>query len=250
MAGKRPYVLCIAAHDPSGGAGLTADIKTCEKNKAYGLSVCTGVTVQNDIDFKSTTWVSLADIKAQIDILFDRFMPHVAKIGLLKDAETLSTIVYYLKTKNPKIRIVLDPVCKASAGFSFSREQERVAWRNVCKELFLLTPNLSEKELLCPEVSIADPNSVADLACYVYLKGGHSETDLGKDYLFYKQKIYPYRSSKGKFYEKHGSGCILSSAIATFIARGFPVVKACQKSKNYIEKVLKSNPSLLGYHYE
>ena len=250
MSGKRPYVLCIAAHDPSGGAGLTADIKTCEKNKAYGLSVCTGITIQNDIDFKSTTWVSVEDIIAQINVLFERFKPAVAKIGLLKDAKSLYEVVYHLKKKNAKIRIVLDPVCKASAGFSFSREEEKAAWRNICKSLFLLTPNLNEKALLCPEVDITKPESVSDLACHVYLKGGHSETDLGKDYLFYEGKIYPYRASKGKFHEKHGSGCVLSSAIAAHLAKGFPVVKACQKSKNYIEKILKSNSGLLGYHYE
>lgn len=250
MAGKRPYVLCIAAHDPSGGAGLTADVKTCEKNKAYALTVCTGITIQNDVDFKCTEWVSLEKIISQIDILFKRFCPDVAKIGLLKDAETLARIVMHLKDKNPKIRIILDPVCKASAGFSFSREDEQKEWRNVCKELFMLTPNLSEQALLCPELDVLKADSIKSLGCYVYLKGGHSEHHLGKDYLFYNDKVYPYRASKGKFHEKHGSGCILSSAIAAFLARGFPVVKACRKSKNYIEKVLKSNSGLLGYHYE
>lgn len=250
MAGKRAYVLCIAAHDPSGGAGLTADVKTCEKNKAYALTVCTGITIQNDVDFRSTQWLALDQIIAQIDILFERFRPDVAKIGLLKDAETLEVVVTHLKEKNAKIRIVLDPVCKASAGFSFSREEERQQWRNICKELFLLTPNLAEKALLCPELDIANGESANELACHVYLKGGHSEDQKGKDYLFYRGKVYPYRASKGKFYEKHGSGCVLSSAIAASLAKGLPVVKACQKSKNYIEKVLKSNSGLLGYHYE
>ena len=83
----------------------------------------------------------------------------------------------------------------------------------------------------------------------VFLKGGHNEEALGSDILYTTTgKVFHLNPKKGDFFEKHGSGCILSSAIAGYLALGFPLLKACYRAKRYTEKVLQSNKSLLGYH--
>jgi hydroxymethylpyrimidine/phosphomethylpyrimidine kinase len=81
---KHKYILTIAGHDPSGGAGITSDIKTFEAHGLYGLSVCTAITVQNDIKFESCCWVSTDTILAQIEIVFEQFEINVVKIGIIE----------------------------------------------------------------------------------------------------------------------------------------------------------------------
>ena len=142
---KRPYVLTIAGFDPSGGAGLIADIKTFEALKVYGLSVCTANTIQNDIDFKSCYWVDIEIIKHQIAILFDRFRIDYVKIGIIKNWEILNTIIDLLLRKNAEIKIVLDPVLRSSSNFDFHASDISSSNRDYIENQFeeVLKKNLS-----------------------------------------------------------------------------------------------------------
>src|SRR5690606_20335086 len=113
------FILTIAGHDPCGGAGITSDIKTFEAHGLYGLSVCTAITVQNDIEFKACHWISTENVLSQITILFDRYPIHIVKIGIVKSWQSLKHILDKLHQLNSEVKIILDPILKASAGFNF-----------------------------------------------------------------------------------------------------------------------------------
>jgi hydroxymethylpyrimidine/phosphomethylpyrimidine kinase len=250
MERERPYVISLAGLDPSGGAGLLADIKTFEASKVYGLGVCTALTVQTDQHFHSVEWVPPARIIAQAKPLLNRFRPLYCKIGIMPDVHTLLKVVRSLHTLRPGIRIVLDPVLKASAGFAFHTEVETGAWQQLLPYLYLLTPNYEEAQALGGD---SDGQAAAlrlSRYCAVLLKGGHRPEQTGWDVLYSEGEPLPYmlRPSKGALYAKHGSGCVLASAITAQLALGHTLPVACANAKAYTERYLASHSSLLGYH--
>lgn len=248
MPKQRPYVLSIAGFDPSGGAGLLADIKTFEAHKVNGLAVCSALTWQNDITFKKVQWVNVEEMIEQAGLLFDRFTISYVKIGLVENWQTLYRLTQYLKSKNPKVKVILDPVLKASAGFTFHEKVKKEELVEILETVFLITPNWDEVKMLYPDQEPLEGSKALGKHCHVLLKGGHNKENQGKDYLFYKDKIYPFNPKKVVRYPKHGSGCVLSSAITAQLARGYKLHKACLKAKTYVSWFLGSNESLLGYH--
>ncbi|HEY0610909.1 MAG TPA: bifunctional hydroxymethylpyrimidine kinase/phosphomethylpyrimidine kinase, partial [Chitinophaga sp.] len=144
MERERPYVMSLAGLDPSGGAGLLADIKTFEAHGTYGLGVCTALTVQTDEQFLSVDWLPATRIIAQAGPLLKKFLPAYCKIGIMADIPTLLEVLQALHALRPGIRIVLDPVLKASAGFSFHEDGQAGAWQAILPYLYLLTPNYNE----------------------------------------------------------------------------------------------------------
>jgi hydroxymethylpyrimidine/phosphomethylpyrimidine kinase len=147
------------------------------------------------------------------------------------------------------VKIIWDPILKASAGFEFYSVENQKLLEEICAQLYLITPNIPEA------IALGNSNNelenVKHLSCFcnVYLKGGHSEEKPGVDYLFTKDKkeiLFPITSDKVS--SKHGSGCVLSSAITANLAKGLTLEEACWKAKKYITEFLLSNESLLGYH--
>lgn len=245
---KRPYILTIAGLDPSGGAGILADIKTFESLKCYGLAVTTANTVQNDIDFKSCDWLSWEKIKDQLDILLDRFSIQIVKIGIVENWLTLEKIINHLHARNGDVKIILDPVLKSSSNYEFhSPEVEKL--EGLLSKIYMLTPNSIELKKLYPNLIEDEACVKVSNFCHLYLKGGHRENNPGKDELFRVDgKHFALNPKMKGISEKHGSGCVLSSAISAYIALDFPLLKACFRAKRYTEKYLSSNPSLLGFH--
>lgn len=243
------FILSIAGFDPSGGAGLTSDIKTFEAHGLYGLSVCTCITVQNDIEFKKAQWVDINLILEQIETLFERFEITVVKIGIVQNWNVLSTIVDKLHQLNPFIKIVLDPVLKASVGFDFHTNEQQNILDKVLEKLFIITPNYEEIQNLYPNLSIDETIVHISHKTNIYLKGGHRTDKKGWDELYHgkivKVEIPP---TIDKVSDKHGSGCVLSSSLAVNIALDMDIKEAAYTTKRYIEHFLKSNTSLLGYH--
>ncbi len=236
--------MSIAGFDPSGGAGTLADIKTFEQLKVYGFAVLTANTFQTDSEVKRVDWLPVTTILEQIELITNKFNISNFKIGIVKDAEMLRSIVDSLLSKNPKANITWDPVLAASSGHAFF--QGEIATTTLFQGITLITPNQSEFELLfgTKEKALA----VSDKTM-IYLKGGHNEANLGKDQLFWKGKIYPFRPKGNHLTAKHGSGCVMASALVAHFAHELPPVKACLKSKRYIESVLSSNQTLLAYHH-
>ncbi|MEJ6979151.1 hydroxymethylpyrimidine/phosphomethylpyrimidine kinase [Pedobacter sp. P351] len=243
MTSERPVVLSIAGFDPSGGAGILADIKTFEQNLVYGFGVLTANTFQTDTDVKDLSWIPLAEIKDQIKLLMDRWEIEWFKIGIIESADVLHQVVQFIIQQNQEAKFVWDPVLRSSSGFPFFRSDRDIA--TLLKHITVLTPNLPEFEILIGKEENALSLSESTM---IYLKGGHREdAELGKDVLYWNSRKYIFEA-KNLGTSKHGSGCILASAICSNLALNIPVQLAFEKAKQYIEQVLSSNPSLLGWH--
>jgi len=244
----RPFVLTFAGHDPSAGAGLNADLKTFEQNEVYGLSVCTALTIQTDISFEQTNWIDLSLILDQSLPLVNRFPIKAIKVGLIENLEVLEFITSPMFKEIP---IVFDPILKASAGFEFHSNLELEKLYNYLKKITLITPNREEILQLVPNVSAEKTAQFLSQYCAVLLKGGHHEERLGEDELWQNgTKIVTFKATQIAKSGKHGSGCVLSAAIAANLAKGMDLVEACKQAKQYIEAFLNSNEGVLGYHKE
>ncbi|MGO2101443.1 MAG: hydroxymethylpyrimidine/phosphomethylpyrimidine kinase [Psychroflexus halocasei] len=243
------YILTIAGHDPSGGAGIISDIKTFEAHGLYGLSVCTAVTVQNDVDFKRCDWVATETILAQIDSLFERFEINTVKIGIVESWQVLLQVIKRLHTINPSIKVVLDPVFKASAGFDFHSKEEQNILGKTWKLCTIITPNYDEIQSLYPEMTLEETLRHISRFTNVHLKGGHREDKKGWDQLHHSKIVTVHiPPTLTKISEKHGSGCVLSSTLASNLELGIELEDACKNAKLYTEQFLNSHPSLLGKH--
>ncbi|OFX38117.1 MAG: hypothetical protein A2X08_08895 [Bacteroidetes bacterium GWA2_32_17] len=249
MDEKRNCVLSIAGFDPSGGAGILADIKTFERHRVYGVSAISSVTFQNDIEFNSIQWINADDIIKQVSLLRKRFEFSIIKIGLIKDLESLEKIINYLTSSISNPIIIWDPIIKASAGFEFHNKFQNKDLLVVIKNIFLISPNVEEIIFITNNNDPKKASKELSRYCNVLLKGGHNEMEPGIDYLYIKNNVEKILPAKENIFPKHGSGCVLSSAIAANLALGFDLLTSCYNAKNYVETFLSSNRSLIGYHY-
>ena len=248
MLPDSPIVLTIAGFDPSGCAGILADIKTFEANGVYGMAVCTANTEQNVGAFKKANWIKRDEIMAQLSLLQKEVNFEFVKIGLVESFEVLHSLVIALTKANPEVKIVWDPVCKASANFVFHTEVEKGLLEDICSRLFLVTPNLEEQAILMPGMDTKKAGEYLSQFCNVLIKGGHSTTAQSTDILFTKTGVYYFEAEKLKGFSKRGTGCVLSSAIVADLAKGENIGQACLHAKNYIHSYLISNHSLVGTH--
>lgn len=246
MAKEKIKVLTIAGFDPSGGAGILADIKTFESHRVYGMAVCTANTIQNEEEFVEVNWIDEKQVLDQLNILIKKHRFDYVKIGLIPSLDFLKKVIFQLNTQSSSPKIIWDTVLSASAGFDFKLELSEL--KNVLKEVFIITPNWEEAKQLAGKEDGMEAAKELIKYTNVYLKGGHNLTNKGKDYLFYKDKVYPFNPKKVIDGEKHGSGCVFSSALTANLAKGLPIIKACLISKGYINKFLSSSNTLLGKH--
>lgn len=246
----RPYALSIAGFDPSGGAGLVADAKAMEAQGVYGLTVATAITVQHESAFEQVKWLDSTLIISQLKILLKQYPIHFCKIGLIENWDLLQLVVATLRSLQPAIFIVVDPIFRASAGFDFEHSTSSEALKAWLPSINLLTPNA--QELARMDTSGKDLLTTAqELANYtaILYKGGHNKVQKGVDILLHEGASYKLQPSHLSAYEKHGSGCVLSASIVAQLAKGKTLPEACSVAKQYITPFLDSNPSLLGYHY-
>ena len=242
--------LSIAGSDSCGGAGIQADIKTMTMNGVYAMSAITALTAQNTKGVWGISEVPPEFLKQQIDTVFDDIYPDAVKIGMVSSSELIKVIAERLTFFNAK-NVVLDPVMVSTSG---SRLMNVDAISTLTNELFpvatVITPNIPEAEILS-EKTIKDDNDMCAVAkrigdtyrCSVLLKGGHSICDAND--LLYSDGEYKW------FYGKridnpntHGTGCTLSSAIASNLAKGFDVFESVQRAKEYISDALSANLDL------
>jgi hydroxymethylpyrimidine/phosphomethylpyrimidine kinase len=248
---SRPYALSIAGFDPSGGAGLLADAKTMEALGVYGLGVCTALTVQNDVQFERVRWEPFADVQDQSRLLFARFRISWAKIGLVESLYQLPALLAWLRLQNPGLGVVWDPVLRASAGHEFHAAPAPELLAQLCRPLALITPNRPEMLRLWPADTAEQAAAAVSAFCPVLLKGGHADGAEATDRLFDQgREVACYAAPRLPHGEKHGSGCVLSAAIVAELAKGQPLSEACRLGKEYTTRVLASNDTLLGYHYQ
>ncbi|WLD23804.1 hydroxymethylpyrimidine/phosphomethylpyrimidine kinase [Flavobacterium dauae] len=243
MQAQRPFVMSIAGYDPSGGAGLLADIKTFEQLKVQGLGVCSAMTLQTESEFFNIQWESLDKVLSAIGVLMKKYFVEAVKIGVVKDAEFLHEIIRQIKLHNAEAKIVWDPVLKSTSKYYFFDLHTISDLKKVLKEIDVITPNYNEYKVLQKTGLFQD-------LCSVLIKGGHRKDKIGTDILVdVGREISIEPNDKTLvYYPKHGSGCVLSSAIASYLAKGENLETACRNGKRYTEKFLTSNPTLLGFH--
>lgn len=248
---NRPIAVSIAGFDPTGGAGVLADIKTFEQHRVLGFGVLSATTIQTETEFLEVNWLSAGDVISQLEPLVANYdLTHV-KIGIIHSLTALDEILQWLHESIPSCEVIWDPVLSASSGFQIHDEWNANLLIEVLKKVTLITPNVPEALRLAGVNDELEAGRWLSNWTSVLLKGGHSEARLGTDLLFSSGKIIGIEAqSTTEKYPKHGSGCILSASITAFLANGETLEKACVKGKEYTEKRLSSNKQLLAYHVE
>lgn len=250
MSTNRPFVLTIAGLDPSGGAGVLADAKTFEQHRVSGFAINTGNTIQTENEFFEMQWTDLTFVLKSVEKLFQHYSIKAVKIGIIPSLYYLKEIVLLVKKLSPKTKIIWDTVLKSSTEFDFINIKNQAVLIEILKEIDLITPNYNEILQLSSEEINAETIAV-DLSkyCAVLLKGGHNPDEIGVDYLYLENDFFRLTPNNTLIFEKHGSGCVLSSAITANIALEQDLKTACSNAKKYIETYLQSNQTKLGYHY-
>lgn len=251
MSTNRPFVLTIAGFDPSAGAGVLADIKTFEQHQVYGFAINTGNTIQTEMEFFEMQWTDLDFIQKSLEKLFENYSVKAVKIGIVPSLDYLKEIIFSIKRLSPETKIVWDTILKSTTEFNFLNIENQNLLIEILKELDLITPNYNE--ILKLTSNKIDINSIAvklSIYCPVLLKGGHNPDEIGVDHLYLKNRFFSLApNTNAEIIGKHGSGCVLSSAITANLALDLDLISACINAKNYIETYLQSNLTKLGYHY-
>lgn len=242
-------VLSIAGFDQSSGAGVTADIKTFESCRVYGLGTSSSITFQNQNTYLGTKWLTPDEIIRQCDVLFREFSPAYVKIGLIESFNTLEQVVNYLRTALHKVRIIWDPILKASAGFQFHDGENLTQLQDILREIYLITPNTDElKTLFGNHPDVESLQALArGLNLNILWKGGHNDGALATDQLITPEHMYTFSVTRAR-HGKHGTGCVLSSAIASYLTLGYPLPDACRLGQHYVAGFIRSNDTNLGMH--
>ena len=247
MENNRPRVLVIAGYDPSGGAGVLADIKTLEAHAVYGYGVCTAMTYQNERVIRRVDWLPETDVFEQIDVCFASAGFEWVKIGITSSMESAVAIIRHIRQHNRAVRVVLDPVIKASSGMVFW--EGMATWEELVAECYVLTPNWEEVGRLYPGEDVEERcRELSRGGANIFLKGGHDPLHPGRDRLWSGGEVGVIEADGGIVYPKHGSGCVLASALTAGLALGYSLPVAALRAKRYTENFLTSNKSLLGWH--
>lgn len=248
MTKPRPSVLSIAGYDPSGGAGVLADVKTFEQIGVYGFAVTTCITYQNDHTFEGVHWLSVKKIKKQIYPILQRYKIKYVKIGLIENLIVLNEIIELLVAYHPGIVIIWDPILRASAGFDFHKKLSQKRLQYIFEKITLITPNWKEIQALSGEKDEVKGAENIAACCSVYLKGGHNIETPATDMLWIGKRLDILHPTGISEWNKHGTGCVLSAAVTAYLALGNGMHSSCLMAKDYTYQFIMSNPSNLGYH--
>ena len=249
-----PNVLSIAGIDPSGGAGLLADVKAISACGAYACGVAAALTAQNTCGVDGVMPVPKEFVRAQLDTLWADVEIDAVKIGMLNDAEVISVVAEALRRYRPKF-VVLDPVMVAKSG---DRLLERSALETLRSELIplatVMTPNLPEAAVLLDGAAISSREDMRGAAealralmapdAWVYLKGGHLEAEGAPDCLLGPSEAVWLESPRIQTKNTHGTGCTLSSALAAHLPQSESVPAAARAAKNYVLGAIRGSADL------
>ena len=247
--------LSIAGSDPSGGAGLQADLKTFSALGVYGATAITAVTVQNTVGVKYVHALPPQVVYDQIVTVMEDIMPDAVKIGMVNDAETLDAIVRALTLHRPRF-LVVDPVMVATSGCALMQADAlQVMEERLLPMADIVTPNLPEAWTLAGTDRSVDEAAQAILRLGVkalLIKGGHAEGTTKTDYLYVSNddgvKRTEFSSATVDTFNTHGTGCTLSSAIAAMLARGHGMEEAVRQAKMYLTEALKAGADVVVGH--
>jgi|TARA_B100001540_G_scaffold315720_1_gene343686 hydroxymethylpyrimidine/phosphomethylpyrimidine kinase len=242
-------ILIIAGSDSSGGAGVQADIKTVTSLGSYAMTAITAITSQNTTGVLSISRVSLNEIKRQIEFTSKDIKPDAVKIGMLHSSKVIKIVLTSLNKIKVK-KIILDPVMVAKGGAKLINDKSiEIIRSKLMKKVTLITPNIPEAEILS-KIKI---NSVDDMviagkklleigAKNVLVKGGHLNSKFLFDVYLSRREKKIFKHKKINTKNTHGTGCTLSSAIATYYSCGKTLMKSCGMAINYVNHSIGSSP--------
>ena len=236
--------LTIAGTDPSGGAGIQADLKTMTAHRVYAMSVITAVVAQNTTGVTGIAEMTPEFLAEQLDDVFTDIFPDAVKIGMVSSSALIEVIAAKLKEYHAK-NIVVDPVMVATAGSKLISDDAVATLKEKLIPLAdLITPNIPEMEVLSgmeiktPEDMERSAKMVGDrYGCAVLLKGGHQLND-ANDLLYRAGEVKWFYGKRIHTTNTHGTGCTLSSAIASNLAKGYSLDDAVRKAKAYLSAAL------------
>ncbi len=245
----KPIALTIAGSDPSGGAGLQADLKTFHQFGVYGEAVVTLITVQNTLGVERVECLSAELVTAQIRAVLEDLPPAAAKTGALGNREIVAAVAE--AAAHFRFPLVVDPVMISKHGAPLLAEDARNALVNrLIPRAALVTPNLHEAAALAgfPVRDLHEMRRAAEAllglgARAVLIKGGHLES-AATDVLLTEGRFYEFPAPRVATPHTHGTGCTYSAAIAAGLARGLALPEAVQAAKAYITEAIRTNPGL------
>ena len=244
---ERPYVLAISGFDPSGGAGVLADIKTMETLDVQGLAVLTARTVQTEEKFYSCQWERASQMFANINLLADRYEIAAVKIGIMPSAVPLMRLIRYLHELLPKVPLVIDPIMRPTGADYAFIGTITMNFLKILQPTDVIAPNTIEyRALFAP---LFRPGEYP-LDTNLLITGGHDGigTKFVTDTLYTPEGKYDLRMPRVAGH-KHGTGCIYTSAIASHLAMGRNLLEACQMAQSYVASYIASSETLLGRHH-
>ena len=241
-------ILIIAGSDSSGGAGIQADIKTVTTLGSYAMTAITAVTIQNTTGVKSIVPINPKEISKQIKFTSRDIKPDAIKIGMLHSTKVIISVIKSLDFIKVK-KVILDPVMVAKGGAKLiDNKAVKLLKHKLMKKVSLITPNIPEAEILTgikiktKEDMIFAASKMIELgAKNVFIKGGHLKSNIVQDIFVNKKEIKIIKNRKITTSNTHGTGCTLSSAIATFFSCGKSLKKSCELATKYVNNSIRSN---------
>ena len=243
-------ILIIAGSDSSGGAGIQADIKTVTALGSYAMTAITAVTSQNTKGVKSIQPITPQEISKQIEFTSKDIKPDAIKIGMLHSVEVINAVLRSLNKISVK-KIILDPVMIAKGGAKLIDNRSiKILKSKLIKKVSLITPNIPEAEILT-KTRISSSDDMIHAAKIlmrlgeknVLIKGGHLKSRIMPDIFLNKNEISAFKNVKIHTKNTHGTGCTLSSAIATYYSCGKTLKKSCEMAIKYVNHSIGSGPN-------
>ena len=243
-------ILIIAGSDSSGGAGIQADIKSVTSLGSYAMTAITAVTAQNTKGVNSIMPIPSKLISNQIEFTSKDIKPDAIKIGMLHSKQVINSVLNSIKKLKLK-KIILDPVMVAKGGAKLIDDKAvLILKKKLIKKVDLITPNIPEAEILTAMriKTISDMKNAAKIllnlgAKNVLIKGGHLDSKSLKDIFINKREVAIFTNKKIKTKNTHGTGCTLSSAIATYYGCGKTLKKSCELGIRYVNNAIKTSPN-------
>ena len=243
-----PTALTIAGSDPSGGAGIQADLKTFASLRVYGMSVITALTAQNTLGVRDVLPIAAEFVGGELDAVMTDIVPGAVKTGMLGTAAAVEVIAQRLRKYSVE-HLVVDPVMVSSSGTHLlDHEGEAVLKQRLLPLAFLVTPNLTEAAILTG-VDVIDGASMEEAARRLHrmgartvlVKGGHLDGDAAMDVFFDGTKVERLSSPRIQTKDIHGTGCVLSAAITAHLSLGASVYDAVVKGKAFITEAIRTS---------
>lgn len=241
------YVLSIAGLDPTGGAGILADVKTFHNCGVAGFAVSTSTTYQDANTFHGVQWLDVPTILKQLKPLLKEYSIAAVKIGLIESLDALSKVVEFIRTEAPNTFITWDPIIAASSGFVFHETIHQKQLLSVLKSIDCITPNIPEFKTFASAIGISNPSDFP--VKQLILKDGHGDQSVVRDELFVNGESTEITNRKRLNASIHGSGCVFSSSLSAVFARTSDIRLAFNEAGNYIEQLLMTSQDNLGHHH-